>query len=72
MDNATLYANNPQIDAECSNIYIGEVICVDTVSYEYPVYNSTFYDVGHSLRKQGEREADRLVLVCGLLLPAIL
>lgn len=44
MDNATLYANNPQIDAECSNIYIGEVICVDTVSYEYPVYNSTFYD----------------------------
>ncbi|KAJ1305113.1 hypothetical protein OPQ81_000150 [Rhizoctonia solani] len=27
--NATmLYANNPQIDAYCSNIYIGEVLCV--------------------------------------------
>ena len=23
-----LYENNPQIDPECSNIYIGEVLCV--------------------------------------------
>jgi LysM repeat protein len=23
-----LYENNPQIDAECSNIYVGEVLCV--------------------------------------------
>lgn len=26
----TLYANNPQIDDDCSNIYVGEVLCVST------------------------------------------
>ncbi|GFZ42761.1 hypothetical protein JCM24511_00479 [Saitozyma sp. JCM 24511] len=44
MDNSTLYSNNPQINGDCSNIYIGEVLCVDTVAYSYPAYNSSLYD----------------------------
>ncbi|OBZ77306.1 hypothetical protein A0H81_01785 [Grifola frondosa] len=28
LNTTILYTNNPQIDAECSNIYIGEVLCV--------------------------------------------
>ena len=46
IDNATLWSNNPQIDAECSNIYIGEVLCVDTNTFDYPEFNQTRYDVG--------------------------
>jgi len=34
--NPTLVANNPQIDAKCENIYVGEVLCVDTDDYVYP------------------------------------
>ena len=45
MDNATLYHNNPQIDPDCSNIYIGEVLCVDTSAFDYPSFNQTAYEV---------------------------
>ena len=48
MDNSTLWSNNPQIDPECSNIYIGEVLCVDTTQFAYPDFNSSLYDVGQS------------------------
>ncbi|TYJ54646.1 hypothetical protein B9479_004680 [Cryptococcus floricola] len=44
ISNETLYSNNPQIDAACENIYIGEVLCVDTDAFAYPDYNSTLYD----------------------------
>jgi hypothetical protein len=50
MDNSTLYSNNPQINGDCSNIYIGEVLCVDTVAYSYPAYNSSLYDVSAAQR----------------------
>ena len=54
--NPTLVANNPQIDAKCENIYVGEVLCVDTDDYVYPEVNQTIYDVSprstpHSLFK---------------------
>lgn len=42
--NSTLYSNNPQINGDCSNIYVGEVLCVDTVPYTYPAYNTTLYE----------------------------
>jgi hypothetical protein len=45
MSNTTLYLNNPQIDANCSNIYVGEVLCVDTDVFTYPEYNQTAFDV---------------------------
>ncbi|ORY25807.1 hypothetical protein BCR39DRAFT_277723 [Naematelia encephala] len=45
MPNGTLYANNPQINGECNNIYIGEVLCVDTEDFSYPAYNETAYDI---------------------------
>lgn len=45
ISNETLYANNPQIDAECENIYVGEVLCVDTDAFSYPSYNETLYNV---------------------------
>lgn len=51
MDNSTLYSNNPQINGDCSNIYIGEVLCVDTVAYSYPAYNSSLYDVSAARRR---------------------
>ncbi|ORX36354.1 hypothetical protein BD324DRAFT_628452 [Kockovaella imperatae] len=44
MSNTTLWSNNPQIDPECTNIYIGEVLCVDTKSYNYPSYNQSLYE----------------------------
>ncbi|WVO18003.1 hypothetical protein L204_105701 [Cryptococcus depauperatus] len=44
ISNETLWANNPQIDATCDNIYVGEVLCVDTMSFHYPAYNQTLYD----------------------------
>ncbi|KAL7419666.1 hypothetical protein Q5752_005580 [Cryptotrichosporon argae] len=44
MSNDTLYSNNPQIDATCSNIYIGEVLCVDTTAFAYPAYNESLYE----------------------------
>lgn len=40
----TLRSNNPQIDEECSNIYINEVLCIDTEQFEYPSYNRTQYE----------------------------
>lgn len=43
--NETLYANNPQINADCTNIYIGEVLCVDTKAFTYPAYNATLFEV---------------------------
>jgi hypothetical protein len=49
MDNTTLYSNNPQINVDCSNIYIGEVLCVDTEAFSYPEYNATLYDVSPPL-----------------------
>lgn len=45
ISNSTLYANNPQINGDCSNIYVGEVLCVDTAAYSYPAYNTTLYEV---------------------------
>jgi len=45
VSNATLVANNPQIDEECSNIYVGEVLCVDTDTFTYPEYNATQYQI---------------------------
>ncbi|CAD6564930.1 MAG: hypothetical protein TREMPRED_000404 [Tremellales sp. Tagirdzhanova-0007] len=44
MSNSTLYSNNPQINPDCSNIYVGEVLCVDTNTFAYPEYNQTLYD----------------------------
>ncbi|KAK1920955.1 hypothetical protein DB88DRAFT_116050 [Papiliotrema laurentii] len=44
IDNATLWSNNPQIDSSCSNIYIGEVLCVDTNQFQYPEFNQTRYE----------------------------
>ena len=44
MDKETLYSNNPQINDDCTNIYIGEVLCVDTQAYEYPEYDQDLYD----------------------------
>jgi hypothetical protein len=41
---SVLRANNPQIDEECSNIYINEVLCIDTEEFEYPSYNRTQYE----------------------------
>ncbi|OSD06017.1 carbohydrate-binding module family 50 protein [Trametes coccinea BRFM310] len=40
--NATLlYANNPQIDSQCDNLYIGEVLCVaPTVAVPSPIAGS--------------------------------
>lgn len=46
ISNETLWSNNPQIDATCSNIYIGEVLCVDTESYTYPSVDTGLYEVG--------------------------
>jgi len=43
--NSSLIANNPQIDAGCDNIYVGEVLCVDTNVFTYPEYNATQYEV---------------------------
>jgi hypothetical protein len=43
--NPTLVANNPQIDEKCENIYVGEVLCVDTDDYVYPEVNQTIYQV---------------------------
>jgi len=65
IDNATLWSNNPQIDDECSNIYIGEVLCVDTNTFSYPAFNQTRYDVsGRGASFQGrELTPDRRVHV---------
>jgi hypothetical protein len=49
MSNDTLYNNNPQIDSDCTNIYIGEVLCVDTTAYDYPEFNSTLYQVSSGM-----------------------
>ncbi|KAI0336026.1 hypothetical protein GY45DRAFT_572994 [Cubamyces sp. BRFM 1775] len=40
--NATmLYANNPQIDSQCGNLYIGEVLCVaNSVAVPSPISGS--------------------------------
>ncbi len=46
ISNTTLYSNNPQIDAACENIYVGQVLCVDTATFSYPAYNETLYQVG--------------------------
>ncbi|BEI82776.1 hypothetical protein CcaverHIS002_0306440 [Cutaneotrichosporon cavernicola] len=45
MDANTLWSNNPQINAECTNIYTGEVLCVDTDCFDYPEFNQTAFDV---------------------------
>lgn len=36
LDDTILYTNNPQIDSSCQNIYVGEVLCVDSKIYTYP------------------------------------
>lgn len=36
LNSTILYLNNPQIDSACSNIYIGEVLCVSSTVYSYP------------------------------------
>lgn len=48
VSNATLWSNNPQIDNDCSNIYVGEVLCVDTNDFSYPTYNESLYQVSLS------------------------
>lgn len=45
MDDATLRQNNPQINDECTNIYIGEVLCVDTQAFEYPEFDQEKFEV---------------------------
>ena len=35
LDDTVLYKNNPQINNECTNIYLGQVLCVTTKSYPY-------------------------------------
>lgn len=45
MSDEVLRQNNPQINDECTNIYIGEVLCVDTVGYAYPEFDAEKYDV---------------------------
>lgn len=61
MDLDTLYANNPQINDECTNAYIGEVLCVDTEVFDYPDFNQTAFDVsGREPRaKRAARAASR-------------
>lgn len=46
MTQDTLHANNPQINPDCTNIYIGQVLCVDTQAFPYPEYNASAYNVG--------------------------
>jgi hypothetical protein len=43
LTNTTLYLNNPQINNDCSNIYVGEVLCVDTTIYPYSS-SSAYYN----------------------------
>ena len=45
ISNSTLMFNNPQINDNCDNIYVGEVLCVDTAAYTYPDVNATLYEV---------------------------
>lgn len=61
MDDATLRQNNPQINDECTNIYIGEVLCVDTAAYEYPEFDQEKFDVSASaaLQARGGRPHSR-------------
>jgi len=43
MNTTILHENNPQIDTECSNIYIGEVLCVaSTVIVPPPAGDKTY------------------------------
>ena len=51
--NPTLVANNPQIDDKCENIYVGEVLCVDTDDYVYPEVNQTIYQVSPRFKSLG-------------------
>ncbi|KAI9632380.1 uncharacterized protein MKK02DRAFT_30209 [Dioszegia hungarica] len=44
ISNETLWSNNPQIDATCSNVYVNEVLCVDTETFAYPSFNRTQYE----------------------------
>lgn len=44
----TLSYNNPQINDECTNIYVGEVLCIDTQQFNYPDYNQTAFDVSNA------------------------
>jgi len=55
IDNATLWANNPQIDDTCSNIYIGEVLCVDTNGFNYPEFNQTKYEVSSCTERTNDQ-----------------
>ena len=59
IDNATLWSNNPQIDSSCSNIYIGEVLCVDTNQFQYPEFNQTRYEVSRKSPPAGEAVQSR-------------
>ncbi|CED83636.1 Chitinase [Phaffia rhodozyma] len=36
LNSTALYQNNPQINVDCSNIYIGEVLCVANDAFAYP------------------------------------
>lgn len=62
MDDATLRQNNPQINEECTNIYIGEVLCVDTQAYEYPEFDQEKFEVSTKPRPLGREEFSRCVL----------
>lgn len=35
LDDKVLYSNNPQINSGCTNIYLGQVLCVADKSYPY-------------------------------------
>ncbi|KAK0217014.1 hypothetical protein IW262DRAFT_1438680 [Armillaria fumosa] len=41
IDEATLYNNNPNINDKCTNIYVGEVLCVASTIAVPPVTSST-------------------------------
>lgn len=60
MTQETLHSNNPQINPDCTNIYIGQVLCVDTEKFAYPEFNVTAYDVSRVARLE-ERWRDWIV-----------
>lgn len=41
IDFTTLQANNPQVDDNCDNIYVGEVLCVADQIFNYNTTNTT-------------------------------
>jgi hypothetical protein len=65
MDSNTLWSNNPQINDDCTNIYIGEVLCADTACFDYPEFNQTAFDVSDCVVRAREQERMGVGLVAG-------